>query len=814
MKQYLQMLNRLTATLLFCVGIASCTTPPPAVEKQTVTLSTQTLDFDWTYCEQAFEVTSEVAFTITADVNWLSFDETIFPAGSHIVTVAAEQNNLDDTREATIFVMPYEEEALEISVWQIPNGWDEVFEVPNKNLEADSRQQTIYISVNSGKEFSAVAAADWLSVPEEKFDAGKNVQVPVTLERNLTNQRRVAKVSVHTEYGNWIDVTIVQDEYLPMLSVATDTLTIDGNHGQLTFEVNCDEAFTIDTEVDWITPDKETYEAGQAQKVTLNITRNMNDFERKSTIVVNGGSQRLTHSIVVIQGPNIPAVDNTISKISLLKKLNPTLDKDYIMTPDENGVFSCYIPAQKEDDYVFISGKDVRYDRISLFDIENVVVTFESNAERVYVNNQPLVSGQSKCDLSTNTTFKAVAESGDIRNYTVDLTYFTGLPIICIDLDSNGEVSSRDNYEYGTVRIIGADDIPGLPEQRFEIHGRGNSSWGTFRKKPSYTFKLDKAQEVGGMPAHKKWVMIGNYRDKTLLRNQVAWWCSERLPALKWTPRYRQMELILNGMHRGVYQVTEQVRIGENRVNIAEMLPTDTEGDAITGGYIVEFHYGGDADQWGWDMPFMRGGSGAAVKVPKIEDSNTAQRDYIMNYVMTIDNWFASGENLDELMETYIDMPSWVAQWLVFEISGTTEPQGPNSWYTYKQRGDDKWYCGPAWDFDYRSYLPSTGNHWVNAAVMYMPEMLRYRPFKDELVRQWRTYLEPVLPDLLEYIEEQREYLRMSEDANWSIHDQNLIDDGRHENGDENIPWEDAIDRMILYLNTKWPYISKSITNM
>ncbi|MBP3425158.1 MAG: CotH kinase family protein [Rikenellaceae bacterium] len=814
-KKINHLLVRLFMALLLVGGAVSCVNTPPVEEDEPqLTVSTMTLDYDWIYSEQSFEVSSLVDFTISTNADWLSFDQTEFTGGNYVVTVAAEKNPRELVRETMIFITPLGGEPQTISVYQMPNGRKDMFEVVNKRVEVDSRSQQTSFKVNSGMPFSAISSSDWISLPVENFSAGDGVEVVVEVERNFESATREGKVSVKTDKGNWIDVIIEQEPFKAMMSVPADTLTIDGNHGTLSFAVKSDVPFTVTAEVDWVKVDSTIYSASDTSVVTLKVERNMLKHTRATRLKIDGGSARLIYYVWVRQGENIPAVDNNITKISLLKELNPTLGKDFILTPDENGVFSCHIPARKQDSYVHISGKDVLFPEIRPFDIENVVITFESDAEKVYMNNQLLTSGESVCDLSNFTTIKAVAESGDVRTYPVKVTYFTGLPIMYINLDSNGEVASRDFYEGGTIHIVGAGDIPGLPEQRFEIHGRGNSSWGTFRKKPSYTFKLDKAQEVGGMPEHKKWVMIGNYRDKTLLRNQVAWWCSERLPALKWTPRYQQMELVLNGMHRGVYQVTEQVRIGENRVNIANMLPTDTEGEAITGGYIVEFHYGGDADQWGWDMPYMRGNSGAAVKVPKIEDSNTAQRDYIMNYVMTIDNWFASGENLEELMETYIDIPSWVAQWLVFEISGTTEPQGPNSWYTYKQRNDDKWYCGPAWDFDYRSYLPSTGNRWVNAAVMYMPEMLRYRPFKDELVRQWRTYLEPVLPDLLKYIEEQCVYLKRSEDANWAIHDQNLIDDNRHENGDENIPWEDAVDRMIQYLNYKWAHISKNITSL
>jgi hypothetical protein len=82
------------------------------------------------------------------------------------------------------------------------------------------------------------------------------------------------------------------------------------------------------------------------------------------------------------------------------------------------------------------------------------------------------------------------------------------------------------------------------------------------------------------------------------------------------------------------------------------------------------------------------------------------------------------------------------------------------------------------------------------------------------MVRQWREILEPLLPDLLQYIEEQRAYLRRSAEGNWMLHDQNLIDDNRRENGDEQIPWDDALDRMIHYLNLKWAFVSRNITNM
>ncbi len=819
MKRYFtQVMRYLMVALTVVGGVVSCTpTPPeqqPEPDEASVVVSTQTLDFDWTYCEQSFDVSSPAEFLVWSNSDWIAFDQTEFIAGDYTITVAAYENPYDEIREGTIFISAAGYGEVKIEVYQAPNNAEAVFKAITERVSVNSDEQTAYIEVNSGKSFTVATTADWITVPTETFEAGEKVRVPIEVVRNRNEEVRQAKVTLTNEREDEISITVEQDAFKPTMTVPTDTLRIDNNGGKLQIAISSEIDYNVTSNSVWVVADSTTYAASTNSVVTLTVESTENTYERIARIKIDGGNSRV-YDIVLVQTGRVPSAKNEIKSITLRKSQNKGLDRDYVMKPDENGVFSCYIPAIKNDEYIHISGKDVRFDRITPFDIENAVVEIESDAYRIFSGYDLMPNeGQFKCDLSNNKTLKAVAENGEVRNYEVKVTYFTGLPIVYINLDSNKEVASKEVYEGGTIHIVGAGDIPGIPEQRFEMHGRGNSSWGTFRKKPSYTFKLDSKQSVGGMPEHKKWVMIGNYRDKTLLRNEVAWWCSQHLPGLAWTPRHQQMELVLNGTHRGVYQVAEQVRIDKNRVNIAEMSPTDTQGEAITGGYIVEFHYGSDAQQWCWDMPYMRGGSGASVKIPKIEDSNTAQRDYIMNYVMTIDNWFASGKDIDKLMETYIDIPSWVAQWLVFEISGTTEPQGPNSWYTYKQRGDDKWYCGPAWDFDYRSYRPSEGKRWTNAAVMYLPEMLSYRPYKDELVRQWRTYLEPILPDLLQYIEERRETLRRSANANWRIHDQNLIDDNRHENGDENIPWDEALDRMIQYLEYKWEFMSQNITKL
>ena len=212
-------------------------------------------------------------------------------------------------------------------------------------------------------------------------------------------------------------------------------------------------------------------------------------------------------------------------------------------------------------------------------------------------------------------------------------------------------------------------------------------------------------------------------------------------------------------------------------------------------------------------MPNMHGDvHKLSIKEPKIDDGNESQFKYIYSYLMNIDRLF--GENkIAEVMENYIDMESWAAQWLIFEISGTPEPNGPNSWYTYKDINNDKWYCGPAWDFDYKSFIPSTSNKWINRNVIYMPEMLKYEPFRETLKEVW-SRIKPMLPELIAFIEQEGRLIELSEKLNWEIHNKNLIEDNRTENCDEFVSPQVARMMMIDYLKAKWEFIDNNLENI
>ncbi|MDR2409158.1 MAG: CotH kinase family protein [Bacteroidales bacterium] len=85
------------------------------------------------------------------------------------------------------------------------------------------------------------------------------------------------------------------------------------------------------------------------------------------------------------------------------------------------------------------------------------------------------------------------------------------------------------------------------------------------------------------MSEHKRWVLLANYADKSLLRTGVAFKLGYIFNNLAWTPQSRQVDLYLNGNYRGVYQLTEQIKIDEKRVKIKKIT-----ADKPQNGYILE----------------------------------------------------------------------------------------------------------------------------------------------------------------------------------------------------------------------------------
>lgn len=296
--------------------------------------------------------------------------------------------------------------------------------------------------------------------------------------------------------------------------------------------------------------------------------------------------------------------------------------------------------------------------------------------------------GDARCNIAELEFYGEPGEGDDSHLYQV-----TNLPTVIINTENAVEPYDKEHNITSLITII-SDNGTKILSEPGTSRLRGNASM-QFPKKP-YRIKFDKKQRVLDAPAKaKKWTLINNYGDKTLMRNIIAFEAARRA-GMEYVPYCTPVDVILNGEYKGGYQLCDQVEVADNRVPVTEMETTDTEGDALTGGYFIEVD--GYADQeLSWFMSPNR--IPVTIKSPDEEEITPEQTAYISDYFGQLDRLvFGARYDGEDSYRTMLDIDSFLRHFIVGEFSGNTDTYW--STYMYKHRGDPLFYTGPVWDFD------------------------------------------------------------------------------------------------------------------
>ncbi|MDY5192183.1 MAG: CotH kinase family protein [Bacteroidaceae bacterium] len=278
----------------------------------------------------------------------------------------------------------------------------------------------------------------------------------------------------------------------------------------------------------------------------------------------------------------------------------------------------------------------------------------------------------------------------------------TGLPTVSIHVvdDAVPEQKGKDFDSYITITYENGTLIQEYP---ILTRVRGNFS-ATHENKP-YRIKFNdgkshrmlKGSARDESPAKaKKWTLINNYGDKTLMRNCVAFEISKRL-GLAYTPYCQPVDVILNGEYKGCYQLCDQISIDKARVPITEMTPEDIEGSAVTGGYLVEVDaYAGSETSWFSSTH----GIPVTIKSPSDDEIVAKQSAYIKRTFNLMESALWSSNFKDDSIgyRSKLDVESFLRHFIVGELAGNTDTYW--STYMYKERDQVPFHVGPVWDFD------------------------------------------------------------------------------------------------------------------
>ena len=269
---------------------------------------------------------------------------------------------------------------------------------------------------------------------------------------------------------------------------------------------------------------------------------------------------------------------------------------------------------------------------------------------------------------------------------------FTNLPTVCINTVDSKEPFDKETDIVGNVIILNNKTYD--TNASATVRERGNSSR-THPKKP-WRLKFDKKQKVLDAPAKaKKWTLINNHSDKTLLRNVVAFEISRRI-GMDYTPYCQPVDVVLNGEFKGCYQLCDQVEVNPGRIPVTEMEITDIEGEALTGGYHLEIDgYANQENEREW---FESTYHQIPVTIKSPDDGGTfEQYEYIKEYFSEMERAvFTRGYNHPETgYRKCLDLDSYLHYFIIQEIIGNADAV----WciHVHKERGG-KLMGGPVWD--------------------------------------------------------------------------------------------------------------------
>ena len=342
---------------------------------------------------------------------------------------------------------------------------------------------------------------------------------------------------------------------------------------------------------------------------------------------------------------------------------------------------------------------------------------------------------------------------------------FTGLPIIYVN--TNGvAIDSKEDYVEGVASIIGGENYPDLVEAEMKIKGRGNSTWwqgGVWGKKP-YQIKFDDKTEVLNIPKDKKWVLLAELSDKSLIRNKISREMGD-ISRFDYVPKAEYVELFINDQHAGTYLIGQKVEESKNRVNVGDK------------GYLIEIDQTNRIDED--DVYFTTDGWSKFpsnlfnIKEPSLE-LNSSEYNLIKNHIIDFEKALF-GDNFTDAnlgYRAFIDLDSFIDWYLINEICKNQDAATYSSIY-FNYIPGEKIKMGPLWDFDlaYGNVDYSNATYPEGFHIKSNPWYKRMfeDPYFNSLVKDRFLYYETNLDMLLNKIDLIEKYLEKSQQKNFEI---------------------------------------------
>ena len=248
---------------------------------------------------------------------------------------------------------------------------------------------------------------------------------------------------------------------------------------------------------------------------------------------------------------------------------------------------------------------------------------------------------------------------------------------------TNGNEINTESYTGCKIVIVEekGEDSTTLTDESSKIKIRGNSTSGA-DKKP-FNIKFSEKTDVLGMGKNKKWSLLANCFDKTLIRNQVVFDVAKVLN-IPYTPDYRVVDVYVDDVLQGCYLLVDSIEVGSTRVDI----------DTSDNEFLLELDYNPEDPDCQY-LTTSKYRIKFAINEPELKDLTSDQLSYVKSFLRKAENALASGD-MDEI-EKYFDIDSMASFYLIQEFFRNVDVATSSTRFHIK---DGKIYGGPVWDFD------------------------------------------------------------------------------------------------------------------
>jgi len=385
---------------------------------------------------------------------------------------------------------------------------------------------------------------------------------------------------------------------------------------------------------------------------------------------------------------------------------------------DEKEIEIRWWSNEEDDTYYLFLPSDSGGELVYLF---NIYDSLQLDGREIAVGEKvSLVEGRHKLLLETG------------REYDIEVMQSRNIASLFIETnEKNLDMirEARENIATGEYVLFDSQGNVNCSGVLEEFRGRGNISYDGYRKKP-FAFKTTEKISPLGMDFSRKWTLLANASDETLMRNQLVMEMGRGIN-MAFVPDMEYVDLYVDGEYQGNYQLAERIEIAEGRVNIRDleseiemanfdvdfsMLETmeesnerfpslkwtnvDTQSVDISSGYLLELDmiYRYNAEISGFTTSRNQP---VVVQEPKYisEEQLMYLANRYQDFEDALDSVDGYNENTGMYYYDYMDMESFAQKYLIEEMSKNLDAS-LTSFFLYVPERDGRFYAGPLWDYD------------------------------------------------------------------------------------------------------------------